>query len=502
MVYISMDAVIIFFIIISTFFTRVVNLLNIPIFTDEAIYIRWAQIGLADPAHRYIALTDGKQPLLTWLMYPSLKIFSDPLFAGRFVSVLAGVFSAVGIYFVVRKLFGRTEAVFSVLLYIFSPFFLLYDRLALMDSLLTTFGIWSLYLEILLITTLRLDVALLLGVTVGLGVLTKSSAFFYIYLLPVSLLLLDLKIKRKIRHIFKWLGLSIISIFIVQIMYNSLRLSPWFYLIRQKNYSFILTVSEFLKSPFSLFLPNLNGLTDFLFGYLTLPLVIVLGVGLLWGILRLNKKVIFLFIWFLFPFLALAAFGKVLFPRFILFMTFPLIIIIGMTITKLFNYAMKRNKLFILLIFSILIYPFYQSLLLIVNPVNVAIPQNDRNQIFDTWPSGYGVKEVISYLNEQSKNGKIIVGTEGTFGLFPAALEIYLGLNQNIEIKGFWPVSEVPRELLDSASKFPTYLIFKERQEVPSEWPLIAIAKYRRGNGNTFLQFYQVEPLKGNSSLF
>src|SRR3989338_10679554 len=90
-----------------TFVTRVISLLNVPIFTDEAIYIRWAQIGLNDPVHRYISLTDGKQPLLTWLMYPMLKIFSDPLFAGRFVSVLAGVGSAIGIYFVGKKLFNR-----------------------------------------------------------------------------------------------------------------------------------------------------------------------------------------------------------------------------------------------------------------------------------------------------------------------------------------------------------------------------------------------------------
>ncbi len=490
-----MEAITVLIIAILTFFSRVINLLNIPIFTDEAIYIRWAQIGLADPAHRYIALTDGKQPFFTWLIYPFLKIFSDPLFAGRFVSVVAGVFSAVGIYFLVRKLFGKTEALFSVLLYIISPFFLLYDRLALMDSLLAALGIWSLYLTILLVSTLSLDTALLLGITTGLGVLTKSSAYFFLYLLPLSLLLFDFKAKHKVRRFFRWLGLSAISFFIAQIMYNSLRLSPWFYLIRQKNYSFILTIGEFLKSPFELFLPNLNGLFDFLFGYLTLPIVVVLGLGLILGIWHKDKKIIFLFIWFLFPFLSLAAFGKVLFPRFILFMTFPLLIIVGVTITKLFNYAFEKNKLLILLIILILIYPFYQSLLIIINPVEVAIPRNDRNQLFDDWPSGYGVKEVIAYLDEQSKSGKVVVGTEGTFGLFPASLEIYLGLRENLEIKGYWPVSEVPRELIEKSFEHPTYLIFKEKQDIPAGWPLILKAKYRRGKSNTFLLFYQVKPL-------
>lgn len=494
-----MKVITVIIIAVVTFFSRVINLLNIPIFTDEAIYIRWAQIGLADPAHRYIALTDGKQPLLTWLMYPLLKIFSDPLFAGRFVSVLSAVIAVIGIYLISRRLFDKQAAVFSSILYIISPFFLLYDRLALMDSLLAAFGIWSLYFTVLLVNTLRLDTALLLGITIGFGVLTKSSAFFFLYLLPLSLLLFDFKAKHKIRRFLRCLGLSSISFFIVQVMYNSLRLSPWFYLIRQKNYSFILTIGEFLRSPFELFLPNLNGLFGFLFGYLTLPIVVVLGIGLFLGIIHRDKKIIFLFIWFLFPFLSLAAFGKVLFPRFILFMTFPLLLIVGVTVTKLFNYAMKKNLLLISLIILILIYPFYQSLLIIINPVEVAIPQNDRNQLFDDWPSGFGVKEVISYLDEQSRYSKVIVGTEGTFGLFPAALEIYLGLRENLEIKGFWPVTEVPKELRESSLHYPTYLIFKEKQEIPIEWPLILKAKYRRGKSNTFLLFYQVKPLQGKN---
>src|SRR3989338_8076613 len=117
-----MDILLIIILSVLTFITRVINLLKFSIFTDEAIYIRWAQIGLADPAHRYISLTDGKQPLLTWLMYPFLLIFADPLFAGRIVSVLSGILSVIGIYLLAKILFNRKTAVAASLLYIFSPF--------------------------------------------------------------------------------------------------------------------------------------------------------------------------------------------------------------------------------------------------------------------------------------------------------------------------------------------------------------------------------------------
>lgn len=490
-----MEILLLVFIALTTFITRAVNLLNIPIFTDEAIYIRWAQIGLFDPAHRYISLTDGKQPLLTWLMYPMLKIFADPLFAGRFVSVLSGVVAVLGIYFLARELFGKKTAVIASVIYIFSPFAMLYDRLALMDSLLSAFGIWSLYLSVLLVTRLRLDTALLMGLTVGLGVLTKSSAFFYLALLPFSLLLFDFQEKNKIKRLLSWIGLSSISFVLAEVIYNSLRLSPWFYIIKQKNYSFIMTYGEFMKKPFVTFFPNLHGLTSILITYLTIPVVIIIFYGLIETIRSRDKKIIYLFVWFLIPFITLATIGKVIFPRFILFMVMPLFIICAKVITDI-TFDINKNYMRIIIILIILAYPIYQSFLLLTNPVDGAIAQNDRNQLFEDWPSGFGAKEVVSYINEKSKTGKVVLGTEGTFGLNPAVYEIYLSGNSNVEIHGYWPVGEVPKELLEKARIYPTYLVFKEKQIIPENWPLELIFKYRRGKGNTYLLFYRVVPPK------
>ena len=493
-----MDFLLVFILALLTFISRIFNLLKVPIFTDEAIYIRWAQIGLADPAHRYISLTDGKQPLFTWLMYPFLMIFNDPLYAGRFVSVASAVLAVIGIYLVSKTLFNRTTAVLAGLLYLICPFVVVYDRLALMDSLLAAFAVWSLYLEILLIKYLRLDVALILGLTIGFGLLTKSSALFYILLLPASWLIFDRKGKSKLSVIIKWLGFSFLSILIAQIMYNSLRLSPYFYIIEQKNYSFIMPVSAFLSQPFKYFLPNLYGLTSFLVEYLTIPVIVLIIISLVFAVIGKKRRIFFLFLWFIFPFLTLAAFGIVLFPRFILFMTLPLLIIAANLLADLYYFLRVRFKSLYLILGLILIYPFYVSWMLIFNPVRAAIPKIDRNQLFDDWPSGYGVREVIDYLDNQARNKTIVIGTEGTFGLNPAVYEIYLKQNKNIIIKGYWPVGEVPRELLDYARNYPTYLVFKEKQVIPSDWPLKLIAKYKRGLGNTFLYFYQVVPENGS----
>src|SRR5258706_6489945 len=92
------------------FFTRFYNILNLPIFTDEAIYVRWAQIASNDAAWRFISLTDGKQPMFVWIAMVLMKFIQDPLFAGRTVSVIAGFFSMIGLFFVGNELFKNNPS--------------------------------------------------------------------------------------------------------------------------------------------------------------------------------------------------------------------------------------------------------------------------------------------------------------------------------------------------------------------------------------------------------
>lgn len=477
---------------LASFLTRIVNLTKIPIFTDEAIYIRWAQIGLVDPAHRYISLTDGKQPLLTWLMYPFLYVIDDPLFAARMVSVCAGVAACIGMYVVGKELFGRRIGSVAALLYIITPFPVVYDRLALMDGLHAAIGIWSMYLAILLVRRIRLDVALVLGLTVGLGYLNKSSAHFYLLTLPFSLLLFDWKQKKRWSRLTAWGGYALISSAIALVMSQTLRLSPWFYLIKQKDHVFIVTIEEFFQSPFALLRGNLTGMLPMTYEYLTIPVSLLIVAGAVWGMKKQPRITAYLLVWFLFPFLALAAFGKIIFPRYMLFMSISLLFIAAFIAVTAFDAARKRFGGIAWGIVLVFIPAMYQTALLLFSPVHAAIPQTDRNQLFDDWPSGYGVMEVVAYLREQAKTQKIVIGTEGTFGLTPAVYEIYLGNDPNVEIHGYWPVGEVPLELLEKARMHPTYLTFKERQNVPESWPLRLIKKIPRGKGETYLLFYQV----------
>ena len=312
------------------FSSRLINLTLIPIFTDEAIYIRWGQIALQDPVHRFISLEDGKQPMFVWLMLPALKWISDPLMAGRLVSVFSGSLSLVGLIALSWRLFGEKISLLTRFIYIISPFFLLYDRLALYDSLTTALMVWALFLTILMADLLRLDIALLLGMAIGTGFLTKSSARFALILRPSMLLLFDWKTKERGKRLFKLAGLGIVATLISKGIELILRLAPLSHIIGLKDHTFIVTNQEFIAHPFERFFGNLGGLWSWIQSYATYPLMGLFVIGLIYGLKKYRTKTAFLSLWFLVPFLALASFGKVLYPRYLLFMLAPLLPIISL----------------------------------------------------------------------------------------------------------------------------------------------------------------------------
>ncbi len=490
------------------FFSRLIHLGNFPIFTDEAIYVRWAQIASNDAAWRFISLTDGKQPMFVWVAMILIKVIEDPLLASRIVSVFAGFFTLFGLWFLSFELFKDKKIAFlTAFLYICFPFAVVYDRLALYDSMVGAFAVWAAYISILLVRKIRLDVAFILGFVLAGGMLTKSNANFSILMLPFTLILFNFKKFKKI-NLVKWAVFAFIAVAMAEVFYNALRLSPFFHIIAEKNVTFVYPISEWINHPFTFFFGNLKGLSGWLFTYLT-PLF-VLAIVLSFFSKTYIKEKILLLLYFLAPYIALALFGKVIFPRHIFFTSLYLLPLVSvgifLIINFLNNYFQKRklnvgNVVAGLVILAFTIYPIKISLDFIFNPMHAAIANSDRGQLIADWPSGGGVKESVVFFNEQAKNGPIFIGTQGTFGLMPASLDIYLSKNPNVRTKGYWPVGEeIPEDVLKMASKMPTYFIFyqpcgacKFSGEAPADWPVTPIKRIQKSD-NVFYTIYKVNP--------
>ena len=502
---------IILFILISAayFILRLLFLERLPIFTDEAIYLRWAQIALHDSAWRFISLTDGKQPLFVWFAMIFMKFISDPLLAGRLVSVFSGFFTMGGLWCLTFALFkNRKTAFLTAILYVFYLFAQVYDRMALMDGMVGTFAVWALFFSVLLVKKVRLDIAYTLGFVVGAGVLTKTSDFFSIYLLPFTVLLFDFKSKYLKQRFVRWAIFALFAVAVSQVFYSVLRLSPLFEMISAKNAIFVYPFSEWFQHPFTFFIGNIHGLFSWLFSYLKAPYILLVIISMVF-INKFTKEKMLLFLYFLLPFVALALFGRIIFPRFIYFMSLYLIPLAGWSLDFIINFLENKLKLGKSLYFKYLvnilitavfvIYPGFVSFQFASNPAMAAIADSDSNQYVNNWSAGWGVKESVAFFSERAKEGKIFIATEGTFGLMPETMEMYLVQNPNVTIKGYWPIENMlPKEALDFAKKMPSYFIFYQPQHViiSADFPLKLLFQIKEGNSNYFYRVYQIMPEK------
>src|SRR3989344_2697542 len=483
-------------------FTRLFNIMSLPIFTDEAIYVRWAQIAKQDANWRFISLTDGKQPSFVWATMIFLRFVEDPLLAGRLVSVAAGLFSMVGLFFLGRELFRSIwGGILSSAVYVLFPMALVYDRMALYEGVVGAFVVWGLYLTVFLARNIRLDIALILGMVIGGGVLTKTSAFFSIYLLPLSLLLFDFKRKKMYSKFLKWAGLAFVSIIIAYGMYSILRLSPFFHIINEKNGLFVYPLKEWIKHPFEFWYGNILGEWDWLRRYMTVS-GIILTLSSFVIDRRFFREKIFLILWFLIPFVALGVFGRTLYPRFIFFMTLSLLPLVAFSARATYKLVKNKLVLFVLLI-VFLVPPLISDYFILSNFSKAPIPRIDLDQYINGWTSGCGVKEVVEFLKNEAKDKKIFVATEGTFGLMPYALEIYLIDNKNITIVGFWPIGDtIPQKVIDESKKNPTYFLFYQPCVPcagivfpPSTWKSLELAyQYKKDYSGRSLSLYRVKP--------
>lgn len=480
------------------FASRLIFLTHLPIFTDEAIYIRWAQIAYNDYNWLFISLTDGKQPLFIWFIVIILHIVKDPLLAGRLVSVFAGLTSMIGLFLLSKELFKDSKIAFlSALVYIIYPFALVYDRMALYDSLVETFAIYGLYLVIRLARKNNLVSAIVLGLEVGLSNLNKSNFFQTIILAFPTLLVFRWGENKYFKKISKPFLFVILAGVISYAMYSSLRISPFFYIINLKNAVFIYPIGEWLSHPFLAFPGNIKALLVWFYDYTTLPLIVLMIAGLFVDKKFIREKIVLL-LWFTVPVIALSFLGRVIYPRYILFMALPLLLLVAYSLNKIFEFT-KNRLLFALIAIVFLILPLKSDFYILTDFSKSDVPFTDKFQYDAGWPSGWGVKEAVSFFGKQSERGKIFVGTQGTFGLLPYSLDIYLGKNKNVVTKGYWPINDqIPEDLLAKAKSMPTYVVFyqpcsscREAGVPPVAWPLKKVFSVNREEVN--FGVYQVE---------
>lgn len=444
-----------FVLIAAYFLLRLPNLTLQPIFADEAIYIRWAQVMKAEPTLRFLPLTDGKTPLFMWTLMPLLKFIPDPLLAGRFLSVTSGFFTLLGIFFLSRKVFSGKVALWASLLYVITPYTVFFDRMALVDSMLATFTIWALYFSIWLVQSVRLDIAMILGYFLGGAILTKTPAIVNLFLIPFSILGFRREKGKmsKIRLFLLWT----VAIGIALFMYNLLRLGPEFQQLSSRNQDYIFSPLELIDRPLDPFIPHLRDISDWFPKLFTWPILFSVIIGALYILYKVNKLGLIILLWAIIPLIVESAFLKTFTARYLYPSVPPLLILGGFGINALLP-KLGHLKFFSYIIMLVAILPLALNFdyLLITKPEKAPLPKEERKGYFEAWTAGYGFPQIAQFLKEERKLGRVVVGTEGFFGTLPDGLKIYLDKDDIVVLGSHATISA---QIRDAAKENLTFFV-------------------------------------------
>src|SRR5690348_13473910 len=163
------------------------HLFEYPLYiTDEGIYMEqaWSVLreGRLSPyTYYYDHAPAGWMLIAGWvaLLPRRFETFGDAINSGRALMLLAHIASVYLLFQVTARLSRSTvAAVIATFLFNFSPLAVFYQRMVLLDNLMVFWVLLSLYLA----TSDKHQVLmpLLSGLTLGIAVLTKENAIFFV----------------------------------------------------------------------------------------------------------------------------------------------------------------------------------------------------------------------------------------------------------------------------------------------------------------------------------
>lgn len=486
-----------FVILLLAAIVRFTNLNSLPIFADESIYIRWSQVMRAEPSLRFLPLSDGKQPFYMWATIPFFKIISDPLLAGRALSGLAGLATTIGVGIASYILFhNRRQALVSALIFAALPYAVFFDRMALSDSLLSMFLVWTFIFSHLSFQHRRLDLSMFAGFTLGFAWLTKSPAIFAFLLLPLNLFFLPKLNFKSILHTVYYL---LFTYGIAFGMYNILRLGPEFQMIALRNKDYVFPWLQVLLHPLDPLKPHLKDSLRF-YLYFATPFGLL---SAFWGIFSGRRGPRFLLaFWWLIPILVQSFLAKQFTARYLLFTVPFAVILMGNAIEHLGQRTKKHFLVFVAA--SMIVIPaIYLDYLFITQPESAHLPRIERSGYLEEWTAGYGLRDISQKLKLAAQSGSVLVGSEGFFGTPFDALQLYLNNFPNVRVigVGVW-IDSVHEKLINALADNQVFLVVNSTRFhanpddlIPKLKLISSYPKAIRPNGSQeYLLFFQVLP--------
>ncbi len=472
------------------------HLTSLPVFADEAIYIRWAQLIIDDwKQYLFFPMNDGKTPLFMWLMVPFQFMFSDQLFAARSVSVLVGLGQILSLGYLTKLLGGKKQTAWiAMILGSILPFWYFHHRMALTDALLGL-GITLTIIGVIQIIKNK-QKKLWIGLTalfLGLSLWSKLPAILIIPSLFIYPWIEPMELNKRIKQIIYILIAAIGGIAV----FFSLRLHPVFPQIFSRGSDFLYPWQEVIfQGKWKDTVINIPNYIKYFGAYLTWPVLLLNLSGQFLPNLkkrRIQHILVGSAILFAGP---IALLGKVVYPRYFFPISTFLTVSAALILQELFEKKIPKKILGGILVFWIGIISCRFTYYSLTDVAKIPFVSSDQEQYLYEWSAGYGIKESVAYIKTQAENKTVAVATEGSFGTLPDGILMYFHRQNvdNIYVEGIgYPVRGVTQKFRSKALDFDQVLLIvnSHRLELKLDSADL-LQEYCRPNNAPCLQIWDI----------
>jgi hypothetical protein len=475
--------------------TRLLALHALPIFLDETVHLRWA-FNISEGDKLFRPWGDGR--LLTiWLYAFVLPRVRDFLWVARALSGAAGALTLFCLLEVGRRLVSPLCGRVAALLYVFCPFTLFYDRLALTDSFLTAGASLTLLLSLRALEEPKALSFLLLALALAASVLTKFSGILFFLIPPISALLMGAS--RKAR-----LGLM------GSMLLAGLLLSYPLFIFAGTDMLKVVEVQARDEGLLTDAVANVGIVFQYLSYYWGPGLLVLGGLGLV--LMAWRKQARLLAALTLLPLLIVAVTLRVWFARYILWETVPFLLLAGLSFSRLFEEGRGFRILGVVLLLGAVLPVLPRDARLVFDPPKAGLPPSEAAQYVNGWPSGYGVRETVQFLGQELKKhpeGITVVTHSAARRTTWNALDLYFQDEPSFDLEAldFSFPDAVPWLVQGGFSKIrPTYVILSPRFEgghksTVTREALAAclIQTFQKPDGSVANEIYLLDPRKMGS---
>jgi hypothetical protein len=462
---------------------RIITLGILPITNDESIYLFYAYVfNVNKSAWWSLIFTDAKQPGLTTIFGIASWLPGDPLILGRLVAV---GFAVVTFIYILKscKHLGIHLKILPYIL-IFSPYLLLYDRMALAESIIVASFAVCIYYLLKVKDHFDIKDTAILAVTLAFAWYIKLTIeLMFVPIMLTYLYFFWIKPELRSKIITSFVSLALIFVIVIAPMLLNPQGVP--------EQSRVSGLQQIMSFPVSVWAHNVMNVLWFSFFYFT---PVAFGAAI-WGAIYSfrHKKSRMIFVWFIITLVSEIAIAGGINSHYYAYAIPFLMIMMAYGIAHIRKWRQP-------IVYTLMAIIVSMGLLVSFSPVGFYyltqhIPSIDGDYLgmVSGFTSGYGVKEAIDLAQKEAEQGRIAVLIRADAGNPESAVNLYLRQNPNILVQPIASYTQIEQQKdAIKAAGIPIYFISRDVQHLDFDPHMKEIGHFTKPVGSGFVGVYKV----------